>query len=192
MSYSSRMGPSLFRCVVVVVLAMVPGCPAGSFALDETVPCEVADGGVPDGSIVDAGFCDSEGVGIDRGLDGGENENPADAEQACAALRLSTCGQSNECERDPGCVAADLVARFEPERCAESAGDARSFPACALGNCTVLASRVCGVGSPGACEDAPGCDPARELARRADSGDVSADTSCAQALADEALFPSCQ
>lgn len=164
------------------VLACLDASPGGGRG-DDFVPC--ADG-VDAG--VDAGFCDPTELATD-GPDGGGQLEQDDI--ACAALRVSACGENDECLRDPGCVAADLVARFEPERCAEAAGDARSFPPCELGNCTVLTDRVCGLGEAGACEDAPACAPARELARRADGGDVSADASCAQALADEALFPSC-
>jgi hypothetical protein len=168
------------------LLAVVVGC-TGALgdefdAPAEEVPCAFVEG------VVDAGFCPAE-LAADGDLDGGDPSTPRG--DACPGLLLATCGVNNECAEDPGCVAADLLVRFEPERCPEAAADPRSFPVCALGNCEVLASRVCGGDAPAACEDAPACGPARELQRRADDGDASADASCAQALADETLFPAC-
>ena len=166
------------------VLSVCLGCVTGGGGSDSasdddreagTVPCDNPD------DAIDAGFCEAP-----QELDG-----PGPRGDACAALLLSTCGADNECSRDPGCVAADLVARFEPERCAGAAGDTRSFPPCSLGTCTVLATKVCGPEVPGNCEDAPGCSPARALEARAAGGDASADDSCAQALSDETLFPNC-
>jgi hypothetical protein len=181
------MSRTLWFCAVFpqALLAVVVGCTGvglgDGFAAPE-VPCEPVDG------VADAGFCAAElGADVDA-ADGGPERAEGDA---CAGLLLTACGLTDECREDPGCVAADLLARFEPERCAEAAADPRSFPPCALGNCTVLASRVCGGEAPAACEDAPGCVPARELERRAAEGDASADASCAQALADETLFPAC-
>lgn len=162
------------------VLLVVVGCAGGLNDGPDgpaRVPCEAGEG------VVDAGFCDPDA------LEGRDPEDPRG--NPCPGLLLATCGLDNECAEDPGCVAADLLVRFEPERCAEAAADPRSFPACALGNCEVLASRVCGAGVPPACEQAPACAPARELQRRAADGDASADASCAQALADETLFPGC-
>jgi hypothetical protein len=146
---------------------------------------------------VDAGFCDVDLITGREFDDGGDGTD--DAAAACPALLVSACGESGECARDPGCVAADLTARFEPERCAEAAADARAYPPCELGTCAVLKDKVCGVAPPDAppgddaraCADAPGCAPVMELAARADEGDVSADASCAQALSDEVLFPAC-
>ena len=161
------------------ILAVVVGCAGtlGESVDAPEIPCEAAEG------VVDAGFCPGENT-----LDNGES----DGGDACRSLVLATCGVNSECVEDPGCVAADLLVRFEPERCPEAAADPRSFPACALGNCEVLARHVCGDGViPAACEEAPPCAPARELQRRADDGDASVDASCAQALADETLFPAC-
>jgi hypothetical protein len=121
----------------------------------------------------------------------GEDETEGAETPACARLRQQSCGPARECERDPGCVAADLVARFEPERCEEAASDPRSFPACSLGACQLLSNRVCGGAPPSTCEDAPGCAPARELLRRADAGDADAEASCVQALTDETVFSTC-
>jgi len=171
--------------LLLSLLAVVAACAdsvGDSFEPPAEVPCEGAEG------VVDAGFCPAE-LAADGDLDGGPGDTPRG--DACPGLLLATCGINNECAEDPGCVAADLLARFEPERCAEAAADPRSFPVCALGNCELLASRVCGGDAPAACEEAPACAPARELERRADGGDASADASCAQALADETLFPAC-
>lgn len=185
MSYHRLMSVFSVRAVLLQsVLAVVVGCTGtlGDGFEAPDVPCEAADG------VVDAGFCPAE-LAADGDLDGGDPETPRG--NACPDLLLATCGLNDECREDPGCVAADLLARFEPEGCAEAAADPRSFPPCVLGNCELLASRVCGGDAPATCEDAPGCAPARELQRRADDGDASADASCAQALADETLFPAC-
>lgn len=169
---------------LTLLLAAVFACTGvrlGDGLVPPEVPCEAVEG------VADAGFCTPElGAEVD---DGGEGESTRG--DACPGLLVTTCGVNDECREDPGCVAADLLARFEPEGCAEAAADPRSFPPCALGNCAVLASRVCGGEAPAACEEAPGCAPARELQRRADDGDASADAACAQALADETLFPAC-
>jgi len=171
---------------MVVCLAL-----SACLELTQQVPCPT-DGGVD--PSVDAGFCVAEELGAQE-YDAGEHGFPPEADAvACAALVASACGASNECARDPGCVAADLTSRFEPERCAEAAADARSYPPCQLGTCAILVDKVCGVADDvgaRACAGAPGCVPALELATRADDGDVAADDSCAQALADEVLFPSC-
>ena len=168
---------------IVSLLAVCAGCVVEGAGSDDEregdiVPCETDN---PD-ATVDAGFCVGELV---------TDEPDRPRGDACGALLLSTCGAVNECQRDPGCVAADLVARFEPDRCPAAAGDTRSFPPCSLGTCTLLTTKVCGAGSPGSCEDAPGCAPAQALESRAADGDASADASCAQALADETLFPGC-
>jgi hypothetical protein len=182
MSYHRRMSVFSVRAVLLQsVLAVVVGCTGtlGDGLEAPDVPCESA------AVVVDAGFCPAELF-----TDGGPD--PSSRGDACPGLLLATCGINNECAEDPGCVAADLLVRFEPERCAEAAADPRSFPVCALGNCELLASRVCGGDAPAACEDAPACAPARELERRADGGDASADAACAQALTDETLFPACR
>jgi hypothetical protein len=173
---------------LAVLCGVTVACGNGSFA-QEDVPCDPVEG------VADAGFC------VERVGDGGEGEsdapdggtpNPANFEAECAALVEATCGESDACTDDPGCVAAELLARFEPERCPDALGDARSFPPCSLGTCVVLAAKVCGGAPPAACEDAPACAPVRALEARADDGDVSANESCASALADEVLFPPCQ
>jgi hypothetical protein len=165
------------------LLAIIPGgCdddatdPAPLFgdATCETPPCSADDND-------DAGVREEDNSAI-----GGEDIT------VCGQLRSQSCGPSGECERDPGCVAATLLARFEPQRCAEAAADPRSFPPCSLGPCQLLTSRVCGGAPPALCESAPACAPARELLRRAEAGDPDAAASCAQALTDEVVFPVCQ
>lgn len=144
-----------------------------------------------DGGVVDFQALCAENVPIGRDVDGGEGAF-TDAE-ACAALVQKTCGDGALCAEDPGCVAATLQSRFEPEGCTDALGDARSFPACAQGTCDQLTQKVCGDDdTAGACEDSPGCEPARVLQRRVEDGDVSAEQSCASALADESIFPACQ
>jgi hypothetical protein len=131
---------------------------------------------------------ESDDAGV---LDGDNNAAGDEVDPLCVQVLTQSCGPSGECERDPGCVAATLLARFEPHRCAEAAADPRSFPPCTLGACQRLTSRVCGA-PPSLCESAPACAPARELLRRAEAGDVDAEASCAQALTDEVVFPACQ
>ena len=187
MSYHPGMPvPLVVRCSTLFLLhAAVSACAPGfgqGFEAPTEVPCEAGEG------VIDAGFCEEERA-TEGEVDGGADDTPRGL--ACPGLLEATCGLNNECAQDPGCVAADLLARFEPDRCAEAAADPRSFPPCALGNCELLANAVCGGDAPAACEDAPACAPARELQRRAGEGDASADASCAQALADETLFPAC-
>ncbi len=183
---SPRLHPVFgFVAGIAGVVAVAVACGGGGFSRD--VPCDPVEG------VVDAGFCDEDlfsGIDLDGGDGGSPPEN--DARVACDTLITSTCGEGDICRQDPGCVAADLLSRFEPQRCAEALGDARGFPPCALGTCARLAAKVCGGDAPASCEGAPGCAPARALEARAGEGDVSANESCASALADEVLFPPCQ
>ena len=183
----------------LLLAAWLSGCAAGAFGDGDgvgEVPCDVTlseaelNDFQADGGVFDAGLCTPEGTPIERGdVDGGPNAfNDA---AICADLVTKTCGAGQECAEDPGCVAANLQARFEPTGCDDALGDARSFPACSLGTCDQLATKVCGGEPPGGCENSPGCAPSRELQRRVDDGDVSAEQSCAAALADETLFPTC-
>ena len=164
------------------LIAACAGCTLADrdFALQD-VPCDAGPGVE---GVLDAGFCapaPEAAVDFDSGLPG---QNDA---LACEPLVLATCGAAGECTEDPGCVAAGLLQRFEPESCDAALGDARSFPPCTQGACDRLVDKVCAVG----CLDAPGCTPAQTLQARADDGDASAEGSCGTALADESLFPPC-
>ncbi|MDP2342890.1 MAG: hypothetical protein Q8O67_18185 [Deltaproteobacteria bacterium] len=177
-------------CFVLALLSMCVGCADfGLRGADLEVPCDAGlgdaelaalDGGV----ILDAGFCAPPEVS-------GDNDplnNPVPPAD-CAPLLVATCGPLNECAEDPGCTAATLLERFEPESCAAAEGNARSFPPCTEGACDRLVRKVCG--DADACADAPSCTPSQTLQTRSDDGDVSAEASCGSALSDESLFPPC-
>ena len=178
---------SLPSVLLGAAIACVVGC-AGSSSGDEAdagfIPCDGGFEGEGDVLVVDAGECAQP-----RNLSAaeGEGEGSLTDDPGCATLRTKTCGAADECVADPGCVAADLTARFEPEACSAGIADNRSFPPCTGGSCDRLVVKVCGV----ACTDAPGCAPAQTLQTRADDGDVSAEASCGSALSDESLFPPC-
>ena len=180
--------------LVIVLLVHVGGCAAlddGAALFD--VACDAGLGGAElealDGGAFDAGFCGASGAESVADADAGVEVSTDTPAIACDPLVVTTCGPANECSEDPGCVAADLLRRFEPERCAAAEADARSFPPCTAGACDRLVDKVCG--DAGACLDAPSCTPSQTLQTRSDDGDVSAETSCGTALSDESLFPRC-
>jgi hypothetical protein len=171
----------LFLAFGTALLAMVhSGCAEG---VGESLPRS------------DEPTCATPPCSDDANEDGGSDDSgPIEGEDitVCGQLLAQSCGPFGECERDPGCVAATLIARFEAQRCTEAANDPRSFPLCSLGACQRLTNRVCGGAPAPLCESAPACAPARELQRRAEAGDADAAASCAQALTDEVVFPACQ
>lgn len=172
--------------VAVSALVVIVGCNAELGAVDDIdagfVDC---DAGVPVEVVLDDGQCVPESAAVAEGE--GESDVPEPRDAVCAELIIKTCGVGAECSNDPGCVAADLVSRFEPERCFDARGDNVGFPPCTGGACDRLVDKVCGA----TCTDAPGCTPAQTLQTRSDDGDTSASASCASALSDETLFPPC-
>ena len=168
--------PVVFCAFVVGCRALEGGEPDAGFE-----PCAPVDG------VVDAGECPAESDGVD--VDGG-SDRPTD-EDACADLLVKTCGAEGQCGDDPGCKAADLTSRFEPEKCFDALAANGTFPACTGGSCDRLVDKVCGVAPATTCATAPGCGPAQTLQQRADDGDASAQSSCGAALSDEGLFPPC-
>lgn len=175
--------------LIAVCLGCNIGIGDGRF-LDE-VPCDAGLDAAAlellDGGVFDAGFCEVPENNGAVDLDDAGGTPAFDAEVECAPLITATCGPLGECAQDPACVAADLLLRFEPERCAAALGDARSFPPCTQGACDRLVDKVCAT----ACVDVPACTPAQTLQERSDDGDLSAETSCGSALSDESLFPPC-
>ncbi len=183
-------------CFVVGLLTLCTGCdPLAGGGLFDRVPCDagLADTDVEalDGGVFDAGFCFAGADGNGGGGGGGDEADGGEPTRKvapdCTPLLTTTCGPGGECAEDPGCVAATLLQRFEPESCEAAESDARSFPPCTQATCDELVAKVCGT----VCVDAPGCAPAQILQARAQGGDVSAVSSCGSALSDESLFPPC-
>ena len=167
------------------LLSCVVGCAAGAFN-------DGLDGDLDGGPSSESDDCVP--IGVDAGPDAGVECAPAiDAAQACEALVAQTCGET--CGESPGCAAATLLQRYEPERCAEALADSQTFPTCELGNCDTLVAKVCG--DDVQCLDAPGCAPALELQTRATDPDAEqveleqAAAECLQALEDDVIFASC-
>jgi hypothetical protein len=175
-------------CVAVSALAVVVGCNA-SFGAPDVIDAGFVDcdAGVPVDVVLDDGQCVPLNQEVIEGEGEGETDDPDRRDANCAQLVTKTCGAAAECGNDPGCVAADLVSRFEPERCSDARSDNVGFPPCTGGACDRLVDKVCGA----TCTDAPGCTPAQTLLTRSDDGDASASASCASALSDETLFPPC-
>ncbi len=167
---------AFFVCSSLVLISLCVGC------LVRT------DGSACDPDAGDAGDCQELNPEADRS-DGGDGGVGSPAVDDCTVLLSKACGVANECAADPGCQAASLVTRFEPERCASALSDNRGYPTCAAGSCDELVAKVCG--STNACDADAACEPATVLRERADDGDVSAANSCGQALADELVFPRC-
>ena len=173
--------PVLLAALLCGALALVPACAGG---LDGLPVDDDLDGG-PDSGAGDCG---------DAGPDAGPcvpDRNPE--AQACAALVEQSCGDI--CVESPGCAAAQLLATYEPERCADALADTQTFPACEAGDCDTLLTKVCG--DDDRCLDAPGCPPARELQARSVDPELTqaerrdAATECLQALEDEIVFAAC-
>jgi hypothetical protein len=118
-----------------------------------------------------------------------------DALDVCVELVARSCGA---CADSAGCEAASLLARHEPERCADALADERRFPPCVASACDALMTRVCGGAPPSpSCANHPACGPASVLHARATGAGRGADdiaraeASCAAALTDEQLFSPC-
>jgi hypothetical protein len=151
------------------------------------------------------GFDGVAGSGDDV-ASGDERERPATCEagvcpqdtvavDACTPLRERTCGA---CAASASCEAATLLARYEPERCADALVDEQRFPTCTARPCDGLMKQVCGDTTPTeACRANPGCGPAEVLYERATSPlsttdeIAQAEASCAKALTDDAVFAPC-
>lgn len=149
---------------------------------------------------------DGEGEDGGRGLgcpDGGlcdpvEAPQSGSAPARCADLVEKVCGEGAgpSCDDAPACEAARLLQRYEEQRCVEALADEVTFPACAYDACEQLVQKVCGaLFSPAACEDAPGCEPARRLLERARGDDAGerqrALESCQSSLRDDVVFAGC-
>lgn len=176
-----RWPASLARALVVAV-AVLGGC--GGDAGDDGDPLRCLDGGVGDGG----GCLDAFGAPDDASE--GEPDPTPDApldEASCDVLVARACGTGGlDCEGEPGCVAARLVAQHEPERCPASLDDERAFPPCLASPCELLVVKVCGgVGAEAACAERPSCGPATSLY------EADADDECRAALEDETLFAPC-
>jgi hypothetical protein len=164
------------RAAIPVAFIFIVGCAGGDF-------------GAP---------APENNLGADAG-DGGFFDAPQAAELAaiCDELVARTCTLDGElaCEEEPGCVAAQVLAEFAPDRCADGL-DNPSFPACVASACETLVLRACGAGDPGLCEDSVGCAPSRTLLERAVGEDEaareSAERSCNDALQDDVFFPACE
>lgn len=159
------------------------------------------DGGPDLDSGDEEGDCVPGGVDAGPGdpLDGGPCP-PGFSAGGCEELVAQTCGAI--CLESPGCAAAQLVAQYEPERCADALADSQTFPPCEGGNCDTLVDKVCGADddddlTPLPCAEAPGCAPALELRTRASDPDASQDeleqaaNECLQALEDDVIFSAC-
>lgn len=118
------------------------------------------------------------------------------AEDPCLALVERSCEPS--CQDAPGCAAAELTQRWEPDACAAALEDAQTFPTCTASPCDTLVERTCGGLEPTPeCVDSPGCSPSQVLRQRAtdpaaSSGEIAdAVAACAQALEDAVVFSAC-
>lgn len=116
----------------------------------------------------------------------------------CDALLERTCGSEGgpRCDDAPACVAAQLIAKHEAQRCAEAYEDPQRYPACHFGACQELARKACGGEEPvEACEEASGCVLAQELLAQAEGDDPDeaeeARRSCQAALEDDVVFARC-
>lgn len=144
-----------------------------------------------DGEGEGEGAEENAGEELGGDCDGGpctDGETPR--ERDCGQLVIATCGAVNECNDDPGCVAANLLSEFRPADCGAALTDVRSYPRCSSSSCEQLVERVCGLDN--GCASSAACAPARQLLERADAGDNDAAASCAAALTDETLFPLCR
>lgn len=174
--YSSMLGS--FCLAVVGALVIVPACSA-------SLSASGAEG---------EGEGEREAAGAGESIcDAGCSDAAADA---CARVVARSCGA---CEGSAGCEAATLLARYEPDRCEGALADERRFPPCAVTTCAALMERVCGGTTPSqACAANPGCAPGQVLYERATASDSTADevaraeSSCARALTDAALFAPCE